>query len=531
MDARAGPVDRGVRGKRTQGGIPRARRRRSWRRPRRPRRDAARQPALPGSDARTAGARGRRNCCGRARRRGRRSAGPRHLARLGRRRSRRQPSHPDRGAGARRGDAAVPQLPLAAADDGDRRAAEADSLRRVRALRPLRRSGARRDLAARAGAAARAGEGGRRLSAARPRRRPPAPLDDEERRRLASLGYIASEARPGRPSDERAARRRHDAPVRDARPASRAFANGDYADAVPLFDGSSATIPGNLMSAVRLAVGAVVSRSRRGGARRASPPRADRSGSIEVDHYRAMHLLKERPRRRGRAALRAGARERSPSAFAALEGLAAFAPPKGDSPEAAALFERAVAVAGKPAPLLPSSDRSAWRWPTLRVRSPRSRRPAPPSRRASRTISSSASCTSRHGISTPRPRLSTACQPAHPALSDGALQARAGERPARRAGLRGPDPPRAGTRRQHHCSAHRPGAPVRRRLATGRPVQGGSVTDHSELSPLSKPSLKIGVWQSRTPRIAKSPETPSAQALYQAGGSMGRKAKIPFLPA
>lgn len=176
-------------------------------------------------------------------------------------------------------------------------------------------------------------------------------ITDEQRKRLASLGYIASDGPPAAvPANApRAAAMTHLFDELDS--ASRAFANDDYGAASRLFRRILGDDPGNLMAAVRLAVAeSFLGNDRAALDAFALAARIDPE-SIEVRHYLALHHLKE-----GRPELAAPRFEQvlalQPDRLAALAGLAGIRAGQGRLPEAAALFERAVALSGSPAPLL-----------------------------------------------------------------------------------------------------------------------------------------------------------------------------------
>lgn len=174
-----------------------------------------------------------------------------------------------------------------------------------------------------------------------------APLDEETRRRLASLGYLASGGAPAAvPADApRAADMAHLFADLDA--ASLRFGESRYAEAAPLFERILAADPGNVMAAVRLAV----SRSLLGRdaaaleafevARRLDPD------SLDVRHYLAMHHLKS-----GRDDLAAPLFEAvlaaQPERLPALEGLAQIRARERRFAAAAALLERAAPLSRAP---------------------------------------------------------------------------------------------------------------------------------------------------------------------------------------
>ena len=143
----------------------------------------------------------------------------RHRAGLGGpRRRRAQPARRDRRAGARRGDAALPALRLAAAGDGDRRRLEGDPRRRLdRALRRARGPGRGARSRRRCRAAERGAPGAARVSAAvdrcscrRRARQRGARTAGEPRLLRVDRAAQAHRRRPTTP--------RHDPPLRRARP-------------------------------------------------------------------------------------------------------------------------------------------------------------------------------------------------------------------------------------------------------------------------------------------------------------------------
>lgn len=167
------------------------------------------------------------------------------------------------------------------------------------------------------------------------------PLDDEARRRLASLGYLASEGTPTLvpPGAPRAADMTRLFPELDA--ASRDFVEERYAEAAPRLERILAADPGNLMTAVRLGVSrSLLGRDRAALAAFENAARID-PDSIEAKHYLAMHLLKS-----GRPELAAPLFEQvlaaEPDRLAALEGLARARASQGRLADAAALLERSV---------------------------------------------------------------------------------------------------------------------------------------------------------------------------------------------
>ena len=116
-------------------------------------------------------------------------------------------------------------------------------------------------------------------------------LDEEERRKLASLGYIASSVRPVvRPNAPRPAEMTHLYPILDR--AAALFVAERYADAIPLLEQILASDPTNLDAALRLATSHSSlghDREARAAFRRAE---AIAPASSDVRTYLALHLAK-----------------------------------------------------------------------------------------------------------------------------------------------------------------------------------------------------------------------------------------------
>jgi arylsulfatase A-like enzyme/tetratricopeptide (TPR) repeat protein len=172
-------------------------------------------------------------------------------------------------------------------------------------------------------------------------------VGEEERKRLASLGYIASGEAPRSvpAAAPRAADMTHVFADLDA--AAGAFGNERYASAAPIFERILERDPGNLMVAVQLAVCRSFLRQDRAALAAFDVARRIEPDSIEVRHYLAMHHLKE-----GRDELAAPLFEEvltaQPDRLPALEGLAQIRAHQGRLVEAAALLERAVPLTRDP---------------------------------------------------------------------------------------------------------------------------------------------------------------------------------------
>jgi arylsulfatase A-like enzyme/tetratricopeptide (TPR) repeat protein len=173
------------------------------------------------------------------------------------------------------------------------------------------------------------------------------PSGEEERRRLASLGYLVSGEAPGA-LPEGAPRAADMTPLfADLDAAALAFGGGRYALAAQHFERILSRDPGNLMAAVQLAS----CRSLLGQVKEALAgfERARRIDprSVEVRHYLALHHL-TRGEYELAAPLLESVLEAQPARLAAIEGLAQVRAHQGRTAQAAALLERAVPLSRNP---------------------------------------------------------------------------------------------------------------------------------------------------------------------------------------
>ena len=387
---------------------------------------------------------------------------------------------------ARRGDEAVSRYgwqPQTMAVDGRQKPIRGHP----RGLRPRRRSGARRRISAprappRALAKALA-------EAIRCRRRAPraAPMGDEERRSLASLGYIASEGAPvavpeNAPRAAEMTRLFEALDARIARLRERRLCRRGAASPT-----DHPRRPRRPSSTVRLAVAQSFLRTRRGGRgelrrRAADRSRFDRSRPLPRDAS-----AEGRPWRRGGAPFRVGASsqpERSPHS----KGSPASAASRGGS-RRRPRFRSRCAVAGVPAPLLAELGQVRMAMADTPGRDRRLRKARMPTVRASRTISSSASSFSRnaHAVTDVATDFGSDRRTPVPALRAVALAAEADHQrlpcpggpadvPARRG--RFPGEAVAGQRWAHHVKGVL-GAPA----VCGRSVSGPMTLPNSMIDP------------------------------------------------
>ena len=166
------------------------------------------------------------------------------------------------------------------------------------------------------------------------------PASDEERRRLASLGYLVSGGAPGEVPEgaPRAADMTHLFGDLDA--AALAFGRSDWARAASLFERILARDPGNVMAAVQLAA----CRSFQGKEAQALAAfelaRQIDPRSLEVRHYLGLYYLRNGDAERA-APLLEEVLQAQPDRLAAIEALAEVRARQGRLPDAASLLERA----------------------------------------------------------------------------------------------------------------------------------------------------------------------------------------------
>jgi choline-sulfatase len=186
-----------------------------------------------------------------------------------------------------------------------------------------------------------------------PTARPGADVKDlgiEERQKLASLGYIASESTPTR-VPENAPRAADMTPLfAELDAASHEFVGGAYQQAAARFEKILAADPGNLMAAVRMAVSlSLIGRDAQAMEAFARAKKIDPE-SLEVSHYLAMHHMKNR-RPEQAAPLFEKVLAAQPNRHAALAGLAEIALGKGQLERAAELFQKSLPSAPEPGPV------------------------------------------------------------------------------------------------------------------------------------------------------------------------------------
>ena len=172
-------------------------------------------------------------------------------------------------------------------------------------------------------------------------------LDEESRRRLASLGYVASTVRPPvradapRPADMAAL-------FDDLDRASGLFTAARYAEVLPLLDAILEQDGENLEAVMRMAVANSMLGRDAAAVAAFERARSIAPQSTDVPHYLALHYARGREWRRAIPLLES-VLSREPGRVTTMEALAGLLERDGRALEALALFQRAAAAEGSPA--------------------------------------------------------------------------------------------------------------------------------------------------------------------------------------
>jgi tetratricopeptide (TPR) repeat protein len=176
-------------------------------------------------------------------------------------------------------------------------------------------------------------------------------LDADARKRLASLGYLTSSA-PPKLSDSAPRPRDMAHLFAELDLGSGLFTRGDYEGAIEVFERVLHEDPGNFSVALRLAA----AHSALGHAASADDyfdrAAAIDGDSLDLDHYRALHELRQGDWQRAKPGLERVVKA-MPDRLPALAALARVRQLEGRVPEAIALYERTIELESEPAtPLL-----------------------------------------------------------------------------------------------------------------------------------------------------------------------------------
>ncbi len=178
-----------------------------------------------------------------------------------------------------------------------------------------------------------------------------AALSAEDKKRLASLGYVAGGDPP--------AALRADAPnpkdrtdlFRDLDLGSARFVREDYAGAIPPLERVAAEDPNNATARLRLAVAWSILGQEAKAAGQFAAARRLRPDSLDLRTYEGLHLLRFGHEEQAAPRL-ASVLAADPDRLAALEGLATIREREGNAPEAAQLLERVIERKSAPGPEL-----------------------------------------------------------------------------------------------------------------------------------------------------------------------------------
>lgn len=178
-----------------------------------------------------------------------------------------------------------------------------------------------------------------------------AALSDEDKKRLASLGYVVgSDAPAALAADAPNPKDRTDL-FRDLDLGSARFVREDYAGAIPHFERVAAKDPNNATVRLRLAVAlSILGKEGQAGGQFAAARRL-RPDSLDLRAYEGLHLLRFGHYAQA-APLLASVLAADPDRLAALEGLAAVREHEGNVSEATRLLERVIERKSAPGPEL-----------------------------------------------------------------------------------------------------------------------------------------------------------------------------------
>jgi len=175
-------------------------------------------------------------------------------------------------------------------------------------------------------------------------------LSEEDRQRLASLGYAADPGNaPLRPDAPSPSEMVHLFAALDL--GSGLFIRQRYGEAIPVYEEVLAADPKNLMVTVRLAVASSALGRNERAQELFDAARDLDSSSLDLRHYQAMHYLRV-GKWESAAPLFESVLARMPRRLPALESLARIRESQGRVEEAASLLARAAALQKDPAPTL-----------------------------------------------------------------------------------------------------------------------------------------------------------------------------------
>jgi tetratricopeptide (TPR) repeat protein len=173
-----------------------------------------------------------------------------------------------------------------------------------------------------------------------------AQLSDEDRKRLASLGYVDWEGQSSLRKDAPSPREMT-AIFMDLDHGSRLFTQGKFEEVIPVFKNVLVHDPNNLMVALRLGAAYSLLNDNREALRYFRRAREIEPNSIDTMHYLAMHYLQTGEWSEAEPLLQ-GVLTSMPNRLPALEGLAQIREQQGRYEETLGLLERIIELKNEP---------------------------------------------------------------------------------------------------------------------------------------------------------------------------------------
>ncbi|HXU31655.1 MAG TPA: sulfatase-like hydrolase/transferase [Thermoanaerobaculia bacterium] len=176
-------------------------------------------------------------------------------------------------------------------------------------------------------------------------------LSDEDKKRLASLGYVAGGDAPAALAPDAPNPKDRTDLFRDLDLGSARFVREDYAGAIAPLERVAAKDPNNATARLRLGVAWSILGQEAKAAKQFAAARRLRPDSLDLRAYEGLHLLRFGHEAQA-APLLASVLASDPGRLAALEGLAAIREHEGNAPEAARLLEQVIEKKSAPGPEL-----------------------------------------------------------------------------------------------------------------------------------------------------------------------------------
>lgn len=176
-------------------------------------------------------------------------------------------------------------------------------------------------------------------------------LSEEDRKRLASLGYVAGGDAPAALAPDAPNPKDRTELFRDLDLGSARFVREDYAGALAPLERVAAKDPNNASARLRLAVAWSILGKEGKAAEQFAAARRLRPDSLDLRAYEGLHLLRFGHEAQA-APLLASVLAADPGRLAVLEGLAAIREHEGNAPEAARLLEQVIGKKSAPGPEL-----------------------------------------------------------------------------------------------------------------------------------------------------------------------------------